>query len=66
MDQPLPDLCSPHLLARVEELGTIGATPEEGARRLALTDEDKVGRDTSGYSHAGHRSARYSRGTARD
>ena len=33
------------LLARIEALGEIGATPEGGVRRLALTDEDKAGRD---------------------
>jgi beta-ureidopropionase / N-carbamoyl-L-amino-acid hydrolase len=33
------------LLARVEELGAIGATPEGGVRRLALSDEDRAGRE---------------------
>lgn len=33
------------LLARIEALGAVGATPEGGVRRLALTDEDKAGRD---------------------
>ena len=33
------------LLGRIEALGEIGATPEGGVRRLALTDEDKAGRD---------------------
>ena len=33
------------LMARVETLGALGATPEGGVRRLALTDEDKAGRD---------------------
>jgi N-carbamoyl-L-amino-acid hydrolase len=29
----------------IEELGRIGATPRGGLTRLALTDEDKRGRD---------------------
>ena len=33
------------LQARLEALGAVGATPEGGVRRLALTDEDKAGRD---------------------
>lgn len=33
------------LLAQVADLARIGATPEGGCRRLALTDEDKAGRD---------------------
>lgn len=33
------------LLARIETLGAIGATPEGGVRRLALSDADKAGRD---------------------
>jgi N-carbamoyl-L-amino-acid hydrolase len=33
------------LLARLAALARIGATPEGGCRRLALTDEDKLGRD---------------------
>lgn len=33
------------LMARIEALGAVGATPEGGVRRLALTDEDKAGRD---------------------
>jgi beta-ureidopropionase / N-carbamoyl-L-amino-acid hydrolase len=35
----------PRLLSRLEALSKIGATPEGGCRRLALTDEDKQGRD---------------------
>lgn len=35
----------PRLLAQVADLARIGATPEGGCRRLALTDEDKAGRD---------------------
>ncbi len=33
------------LMARIETLGALGATPEGGVRRLALTDEDQAGRD---------------------
>lgn len=33
------------LKSRLEELSKIGRTSENGARRLALTDEDKAGRD---------------------
>ena len=33
------------LLARIEQLGAIGATPEGGVRRLALSDADRVARD---------------------
>ena len=33
------------LLARLTALSAIGATPEGGCRRLALSDEDKAGRD---------------------
>ena len=33
------------LLARLAALAAIGATPEGGCRRLALTDEDRQGRD---------------------
>ena len=33
------------LLSRLAALSRIGATPEGGCRRLALTDEDKAGRD---------------------
>src|SRR5215211_3827494 len=33
------------LLASLHELAEIGATPGGGVTRLALTDEDKVGRD---------------------
>ncbi len=32
-------------MSRLEALGRIGATPEGGVRRLALTDADKAGRD---------------------
>lgn len=35
----------PRLISRLEALSKIGATPEGGCRRLALTDEDKQGRD---------------------
>lgn len=35
----------PRLVSRIEALAQIGATPEGGCRRLALTDEDKQGRD---------------------
>ncbi len=33
------------LLARLSEMARIGATPKGGVSRLALTDEDKAGRD---------------------
>lgn len=33
------------LMARIEALGAIGATPEGGVRRFALSDEDRVARD---------------------
>jgi N-carbamoyl-L-amino-acid hydrolase len=33
------------LVSRLAELSAIGATPEGGCRRLALTDEDRQGRD---------------------
>lgn len=33
------------LTSRLAELSKIGATPEGGCRRLALTDEDRRGRD---------------------
>jgi N-carbamoyl-L-amino-acid hydrolase len=33
------------LFARIEALGAVGETAEGGVRRLALTDEDKAGRD---------------------
>ena len=36
---------SERLLNRIEELGNVGVTPEGGVRRLALTDEDRQGRD---------------------
>ncbi|MGO4738158.1 Zn-dependent hydrolase [Bosea sp. 2KB_26] len=35
----------PRLVSRLEALSKIGATPEGGCRRLALSDEDKQGRD---------------------
>lgn len=33
------------LFARIADLGAVGATPEGGVRRLALSDADKAGRD---------------------
>jgi beta-ureidopropionase / N-carbamoyl-L-amino-acid hydrolase len=33
------------LMSRIEALGAIGATPQGGVRRLALSDEDRAGRD---------------------
>jgi N-carbamoyl-L-amino-acid hydrolase len=33
------------LMARLEALAAVGVTPEGGVRRLALSDEDKAGRD---------------------
>ena len=36
---------SNRLLARIQELGQIGSTKTNGVARLALTDEDKAGRD---------------------
>jgi N-carbamoyl-L-amino-acid hydrolase len=38
-------LDSERLLRRIDLLAEIGATPEGGVRRLALTDEDKAGRE---------------------
>ncbi|MGO4677479.1 Zn-dependent hydrolase [Bosea sp. 2YAB26] len=35
----------PRLVSRLEALSKIGATPEGGCRRLALSDEDRQGRD---------------------
>lgn len=35
----------PRLVANLMELAAIGATPEGGCRRLALTEEDRLGRD---------------------
>ncbi|KPF65888.1 allantoate amidohydrolase [Bosea sp. AAP35] len=35
----------PRLLSRLAALSAIGATPEGGCRRLALSDEDRQGRD---------------------
>ncbi|OYW99614.1 MAG: hypothetical protein B7Z14_11440, partial [Bosea sp. 32-68-6] len=35
----------PRLLSRLMALAAIGATPEGGCRRLALSDEDRQGRD---------------------
>lgn len=35
----------PRLVSRLAALASIGATPEGGCRRLALSDEDKAGRD---------------------
>jgi beta-ureidopropionase / N-carbamoyl-L-amino-acid hydrolase len=35
----------PRLWASLMEMATIGATPRGGVRRLALTDEDKLGRE---------------------
>ncbi|HLW44705.1 MAG TPA: M20 family metallo-hydrolase [Acidimicrobiales bacterium] len=36
---------APRLLSRLEELGRIGSTGDGGCARLALTDEDREGRD---------------------
>lgn len=33
------------LMSRIEALGAIGATPEDGVRRLALSDADRAARD---------------------
>jgi N-carbamoyl-L-amino-acid hydrolase len=40
-----PDIRIERLLDRIEQLARIGATAEGGCCRLALTDEDKAGRD---------------------
>jgi beta-ureidopropionase / N-carbamoyl-L-amino-acid hydrolase len=45
LSNSLPSLSGQRLLDRIEKLGQIGATLEGGVRRLALSDEDKVGRD---------------------
>lgn len=44
MNAPLT-LSERRLLDRVDELGAIGATQESGVKRLALGDDEKVGRD---------------------
>ena len=36
---------STRLMSRIEALGVIGATPQGGVRRLALSDEDRAARD---------------------
>ncbi len=33
------------LMSRIDALGAIGATPEGGVHRLALSDEDRAARD---------------------
>ena len=38
-------LSESRLMARIEALGALGATPEGGVRRIALTEADKAGRD---------------------
>ena len=45
MNKPNPSIDSTRLFARIDRLAEIGATPEGGCRRLALTEEDKAGRD---------------------
>lgn len=42
-DRPRIDLC--RLMARIDALGRVGALPGGGVCRLALTDEDREGRD---------------------
>ncbi len=41
----LPRIDSSRLLRRLDELGRLGGTPAGGVSRLALSDEDKLGRD---------------------
>ncbi len=45
MDKQNFNLNTGRLLKRLEALAQLGATPESGVCRLALTDEDKLGRD---------------------
>jgi N-carbamoyl-L-amino-acid hydrolase len=42
---PLPRIDGTPMLARIDELARIGAIPGGGCARLALTDEDREGRD---------------------
>src|SRR6185295_1141604 len=41
----MPEISPPHLLGNIEALAGIGAIEGGGCARLALTDEDKAGRD---------------------
>lgn len=43
--QSLPSINLERLLSKIQTLGQAGALPQGGVCRLALTDEDKVGRD---------------------
>ena len=45
MDFPSPRVDGDRLWRSIMEMARIGATPAGGCRRLALTDEDKAGRD---------------------
>jgi len=45
MSAPSPRIGIERLMDRLEQLARIGATPEGGCCRLALTDEDRAGRD---------------------
>ncbi|MDE0242411.1 MAG: Zn-dependent hydrolase [bacterium] len=45
MDCPSPRVDGDRLWRSIMEMARIGATPAGGCRRLALTDEDKAGRD---------------------
>jgi beta-ureidopropionase / N-carbamoyl-L-amino-acid hydrolase len=42
---PIPRINEERLLQRLHDLAQIGATPEGGVTRLALSDEDRAGRD---------------------
>jgi N-carbamoyl-L-amino-acid hydrolase len=45
MDPQRLQISRQKLFSKLDKLSSIGATPEGGVRRLALSDEDKLGRD---------------------
>ena len=45
MSKPNLSIDPARLFAKIDRLAEIGRTPEGGCRRLALTQEDKAGRD---------------------
>ncbi len=56
-----PRLSSSHLLGNLETLAAIGAIEGGGCARLALTDEDKAGRDLVAGLDEGARPRRHDR-----